>query len=97
MIALFRKNQPERHLPGECLLPQMRERIHRREIRRSIRSWKTASAAHSDADGTKASDDYIPLDVISQRGTLAPPSPKTLGRLFLCAVAAGLLAVWFVF
>ena len=95
-MTFFRKKRPDRHLPGECLLPQMRERVRRREVRRSIRSWKTRGSSHSDADGTRARDDYIPLDVISQRGTLTPPSPKTLGRLFLCAVAIGLLVIRFV-
>ena len=92
-MSLFRSMyRPERHLAGECLLPQMRERESRRQARRSIRSWKTPDGGTSFRDGRRTRD-YIPLDVISLRGTLTPPSPRTMGRLALCAIVAALLAI----
>lgn len=92
-MSLFRRRfHAERHLAGECLLPQMREHESRRQARRSIRSWKTPGGDSPWRSGRRTRD-YIPLDVISLRGTLTPPSPRTLGRLALCAVAAALLAI----
>ncbi len=92
-MSLFRSMyRPERHLAGECLLPQMRERESRRQARRSIRSWKTPDGGTAFRSGHRTRD-YIPLDVIILRGTLTPPSPRTMGRLALCAIAAALLAI----
>ena len=95
MRLFSRKPRVERHLVGECLLPQMRERVRRAEARRSIRSWK--AYASDDENDPRRKRDYIPLDVISLRGSITPPSPKTIGRLFLCSVAIGLLVVRLVF
>ena len=92
-MSLFRNTyHAERHLAGECLLPQMRERASRRQARRSIRSWKTPDGGTEFRSGHRTRD-YIPLDVIILRGTLTPPSPRTMGRLALCAIAAALLAI----
>ena len=96
-MSLFRRrSRADRHLAGECLLPQMREHESRRRARRSIRSWKTPDGGMPRQAGRRTRD-YIPLDVISLRGSLAPPSPRTMGRLALCAIAAALAAVWLVF
>ena len=92
-MSLFRRTfHAERHLAGECLLPQMRERESRRAARRSIRSWKSPDDDELSRPGRRTRD-YIPLDVISLRGTITPPSPKTLGRLALCAIAVALVVI----
>ena len=87
-MSLFPSRRAPAHLPGECLLPQMRER---RRPRRGRRAWITVPEPRPDGEEAARRRDYIPLDVVSLRGTLAPPSPKTLGRCLLCAVAGALL------